>query len=200
MEHFYQNLGEDWFTYQQFYSKMVSYFLDGSHFVEVGSWKGRSAAYMAVEILNSKKNIKFDCVDTWQGSEEHTNPNSSSFNSEIIRNPNWLYEEFSKNIRPVEKIINPKRKNSIDASGDYEDRSLDFVFIDADHTYSSVKQDIACWFPKVKIGGFIAGHDYNSFKVWPGVCQAVDEFLKLPFLAQNEKSFFDDQLVWCLRK
>jgi len=200
MEHFYQNLGEDWFTYSNFYSKMVSHFVDGSHFVEVGSWKGRSSAFMAVEILNSKKKIRFDCVDTWQGSDEHTNPNSPWFNQEIVSNPNWLYEEFLRNVRPVQKNINPVRKSSLLASSDYEDRSLDFVFIDADHTYESVKEDISSWFPKVKVGGFIGRHDYNSKKTWPGVCQAVDEFLKLPFLSNNSVSFYDDQLVWCLRK
>lgn len=200
MEHFYQNLGEDWFTYPKFYSRMVSHFTDDCHFVEVGSWKGRSSAYMAVEIYNSKKRIKFDCIDTWNGSSEHTDPNSPWFNPEIVQNPNWLYEEFLRNVRPVQNIINPVRKTSSDASADYDDRSLDFVFIDADHTYQSVKEDIACWFPKVKIGGFIAGHDYNLAKIWPGVCSAVDEFLKLPFLVNNQVYLYDDQLVWCLRK
>ena len=60
MEHFYQNIGEDWMDYQSLYSEMVNHFTDNSHFVEIGSWKGRSASYMAVEIFNSRKNIKFD--------------------------------------------------------------------------------------------------------------------------------------------
>lgn len=64
MEHFYQNIGEDWFTYPNLYKEMVEKSSNGSLFVEVGSWKGRSASFMAVEILNSKKDIKFDCVDT----------------------------------------------------------------------------------------------------------------------------------------
>jgi hypothetical protein len=79
MEHFYKNIGEDWMDFQELYSEMVNYFPDNSHFVEVGSWKGRSASYMAVEILNSKKRIKFDCVDTWLGSVEHTDPYSPFF-------------------------------------------------------------------------------------------------------------------------
>jgi predicted alpha/beta hydrolase family esterase len=52
---------------------------------------------------------------------------------------------------------------------------LDFVFIDADHKYESVKADIAAWLPKVRPGGHIAGHDYHSD--WPGVQKAVDEVL-----------------------
>ena len=63
---------------------MVNHFTDNSHFVEIGSWKGRSASYMAVEIFNSRKNIKFDCVDTWCGSVEHLDPNSFYFHQELI--------------------------------------------------------------------------------------------------------------------
>ncbi len=63
MKHFYQQVGnENWFDYPGLYESMVNHFPDRSHFVEVGSWKGRSAAYMGVEILNSNKCIQFDCV------------------------------------------------------------------------------------------------------------------------------------------
>ena len=60
-----------------------------------------------------------------------------------------------------------------DAAGMVVDGSLDFVFIDADHSYASVVTDIALWLPKVKVGGWIGGHDYNP--KWPGVVRAVDE-------------------------
>ena len=44
MEHFYKNINsENWFGYEDLYSSMVSKFGDGSHFVEVGVWKGTSA-------------------------------------------------------------------------------------------------------------------------------------------------------------
>ena len=72
MEHFHHTVGkENWFDYKKLYQSMVNHFPDNSHFVEVGSWKGRSAAFMGVEILNQGKCIQFDCVDTWLGSEEH---------------------------------------------------------------------------------------------------------------------------------
>ena len=50
---------------------MFDKFTGPAHFVEVGSYKGRSTSFMAVEIANSGKQIKFDCVDTWEGSPEH---------------------------------------------------------------------------------------------------------------------------------
>lgn len=167
MEHFYHQdkFGEDWFSYPRLYSEVVSNLTDNSHIVEVGSWKGKSAAFMAVEIINSGKKIKFDCVDNWLGSPEHQG------NQEVI--DNTLYNIFISNIEPVRDYINIVRSDSVAASKLYEDKSLDFVFIDADHTYESVKADIESWLPKIKNGGTIAGHDYNS--AWPGVDRAVNE-------------------------
>ena len=54
---------------------------------------------------------------------------------------------------------------------------LDFVFIDGNHQYDDVKQDIEDWAPKVRKGGILSGHDYYNFKSGRGgVVQAVDEF------------------------
>lgn len=60
-----------------------------------------------------------------------------------------------------------------EAAAHVADGSLDFVFIDADHRYESVNEDIAHWAPKVRKGGWVGGHDYNE--KWPGVVRAVDE-------------------------
>ena len=166
MEHFYHNLGENWFTYPNLYSQMVSDFPNNSHFVEVGVWKGMSAAYMAVEIINSGKNIKFDCIDNWEYVE--------GLQEDIPKNLyDNLYEIFTNNISPVKHIINPIKEISWEGAKHYEDKSLDFVFIDAAHDYECVKKDINAWYPKIKPMGIIAGHDYT----WgPTVRQAVDEF------------------------
>jgi len=165
MEHYYQNIGENWFTYPTLYSNMVRRFESGSRFVEVGSWKGRSACFMGVEIHNSGKSIKLDTVDTWLGSEEH-------IGYEIL-NEDALYREFISNIQPIKHIINPIRMTSIEASKLYEDESLEFVFIDASHKYEDVMDDLKAWYPKVKKGGIFAGHDYPT---WEGVTRAVNEF------------------------
>lgn len=52
--------------------------------------------------------------------------------------------------------------------------SLDFVYIDGDHSYEAVKKDLEAWYPKVKSGGMFCGHDYN----YPDVERAVQEFAK----------------------
>lgn len=159
MNHIYQNI-QGWFSYPVFYSNLVSQAKDGYHFVEVGTWKGCSAVYMAVEIINSKKQIKFDCVDTWTGSEEHTDPQSDHYES-LLLDKDGLYNLFISNIEPVNHVIKPVRKASMEALDLYENGSLDCVFIDAAHDYKNVCKDIQGWLPKIKPGGILSGHDWN---------------------------------------
>jgi len=52
---------------------------------------------------------------------------------------------------------------------------LDFVYIDANHRYAPLLQDIYCWYPKIRIGGVLCGHDYH---IQP-VKEAVEEFRKM---------------------
>lgn len=179
MEHFYKNLGEEWFTYPELYTYIVNKFPTNSHFVEVGTWKGMSAACMAVEIINSGKNIKFDCVDTWDFVPSQTEIPSHMFDN--------LYEVFLKNIEPVKHQINPVKALSWDGAAFYKDNSLDFVFIDAAHDYESVKKDINAWYPKVKKEGIIGGHDYT----WcDDVRRAVNEFFKNKTIYESEGCWF----------
>lgn len=182
VEHFYQNenFGENWFTYPNLYSSMVNKFPSGSNFVEVGSWKGKSAAYMCVEIINSKKNINFYCVDTWLGSEEHQN------NKDL----NDLYNIFLANLKPVKDYYFPIRQPSIIASKQFKDKSLDFVFLDAAHDYDNVVQDILAWLPKIKDGGVLAGHDYYpNNPEYCGVYDAVNSIFDSKYIIYSENCF-----------
>jgi hypothetical protein len=170
--HFYDKI-DGWFNFENIYALVVRKFNDGSKFVEIGSWKGKSASYMGIEIKNSGKKIQFDCIDTWDGSEEHTNINSM-FYDPLTKIKDGLFDVFMKNIYPVSDYINPIRMTSVEASKLYEDESLDFIFIDAAHDYENVKKDILAWFPKLKKNGIIAGHDYTTHE---GVKLAVDDLL-----------------------
>jgi predicted O-methyltransferase YrrM len=172
MEHFYMNIkGEDWFTYPNLYKQIVDDCnnTDAFHLVEVGSWKGKSACFMAVEIINSNKNIQFDCIDCWLDLN--------------------IYEEFIENIKPVNSNINVIREYSNYASQYYDDCSLDFVFIDAHHVYDSVKEDINKWYPKLKMGGILAGHDFwkeNDSEYNSDVNRAVIDFFNNDFISTKE--------------
>lgn len=83
--------------------------------------------------------------------------------------------------------------HSIDAVKHFKDESLDFIYIDACHYYNYVKQDIEIWYPKIRKGGIISGHDYTNEVESGGVIKAVDEFIeknnKKLYLTEEENTF-----------
>lgn len=197
MNHYYYEI-PGWFVQENLFTQMVLSCNDENeyHFVEIGSWKGKSSIYMAVEILNNNKKIKFDCVDTWNGSEEHLDKNNDSYEP-LLEIPNGLYDEFLKNIEPVKSVINPIRMPSIEASKLYKDDSLDFIFIDGAHDYFNVKKDVEHWFPKVKVGGYITGDDY----AWPSVKEAVNEYFGIKNIITIKASAYNyAEQTWLVQK
>ena len=156
---------QGWFNFQSVYNEAVEKAKDGSVLVEIGSWKGKSSAYMAEIIKESGKDITFYCVDTWAGSEEHVNDPD-------IKN-GTLYEVFLNNMKPLEGFYKPMRLDSLKAAKTFKNKSLDFVFIDAAHDYENVINDINAWKPKVIKGGILSGHDIDH----PPLRKAVQELL-----------------------
>ena len=152
MEHFYHDI-PGWFDYASIYQRMVQLAPNTGHFVEVGSHQGCSAAFMAVEIANSGKQIRFDCIDPWTSVQFYLN------------SP----EVFHTHMLPAVGYYNAIQASSPAAAESYADASLDFVYIDADHRYAAVSADIKAWLPKIKAGGWLAGHDYRL-----GHCDGVD--------------------------
>ena len=192
MEHFYNSdiFEEGWFDYETLYTKMVNEFPTDSTFVEVGCWRGQSASYMCVEIANSDKSIDFYCVDHWL-------PFSDSDNDPTKH----LYETFLDNLQPVKKYFNALRLESVKAACLFEDESIDFVFIDASHDYNSVKSDIMAWYPKVKKGGVIAGHDYVVDSLEFEVDKVVNELFPNDFeLIQSTNPYVPHTYCFLKRK
>lgn len=178
MDHFYETI-EGWFNFSDVYQMAVDRYPSGAHFVEVGVWKGRSASFMAVEIINSNKNIRFDCVDNFMGSNEEAHIIDPDIQNGKLR------ETFITNMKPVEGHYNIVEMNSVDAAKTYQDTSLDFVFLDASHEIEAVMNDIKAWYPKIKIGGTLAGDDYH----WDTVSRAVNELLINKTLMTNDYSW-----------
>jgi hypothetical protein len=171
MEHYWHRLpGPMWFSGTKIYKSQVEKAFDGAVFLEIGAWKGRSAAFMAVEIINSGKSIEFYTIDHWLGSNErahHLDPDVMS---------GRLFDVFLKNIEPVQNHVRPLRGYSTDIAKTFPDRSLDFIYLDAGHTYEHVSADLAAWWPKLKPNGVIAGDDW----CWgDGVARAVTEFFEM---------------------
>jgi len=169
MEHFFQKV-EGWFNYPDMFSYAVQHAPQEGHFVEIGTWKGQSSAFLAVEIINSGKKIKLDCIDNFSGSVIEPGQMLDRDNQ-----AGRLYDVFINNMKPVEGHYTAIKGDSSETASLYADESLDFVFIDASHDYESIKKDISAWFPKVKIGGLFAGHDYAQ--PYPGIVRAVNGLL-----------------------
>ena len=159
-----------WFDFEKLYKAAVEQIepKEGTVFVEIGAWFGRSTCYMAECIRESGKNIKFDVVDTWEGTQ----------NSKHLTDPygGCVYDVFIDNMTTAGVIdyITPVKTTSHQAAERYDNETLDFVFIDGDHSYDIVRKDIELWLPKVKKAGTIAGHDYFNA---PDVRRAVHELL-----------------------
>lgn len=166
MDHFYMHCDSPkWFTSPGLYSQFVQQCPDGGTIVEVGCWKGMSSAYLTVEVINSGKQIKVYCVDTWLGNDE------IGVDADMAKGT--VYQKFLANMRPVEGRYTPLKMTSIQGSKLFEDNSIDIVFIDASHHYVDVRDDIIHWLPKVKLGGILSGHDIQL----PDVKRAVSELL-----------------------
>ena len=133
------------------------YLNDNSVMVEIGSFAGVSSELFA---LHCKE---LYCVDLWDPYWEITDKQRIEF-------AEFSFDKMSKNYENVYKV----KKNSVEASKDFKDGSLDLVYIDAAHDYYSVKEDILTWLPKIKKGGFIAGHDYR-YDPNIGVYEAVND-------------------------
>ena len=170
MDHIWQGdqFGEQWFTAQDVYCRMVANCRPDGKLVEVGCWKGRSTAFLCVEAYNKSKRIRVYAVDTWKGSHEHRNDPSVQGGT--------LYEQFLQNTLSVGHRLTSMQMTSHAASRWFNDQSLDAVFIDASHNYEDVGDDILAWRGKVRPGGILAGHDYCPS--WPGVQKAVNELIK----------------------
>lgn len=164
MKHFYEGI-QGWFNFRDVYDDAIRDAADGARFVEVGAWKGRSTAYLAVEIINSGKKISLHVVDHWRGSHERAHLSDP----EVINGT--LFRTFLRNLAPVADCIEIMRSDSAAAADSFEDGSVDFLCLDGAHDYDSVKRDLTAWLPKMKPAGTIAGDDWN----WSGVRRAVNE-------------------------
>jgi len=91
------------------------------------------------------------------------------------------------------------REYSHEAVKRFKDNTLDFVYIDANHEFESVIEDMEIWFPKLKLGGILSGHDYVERK-GQNVIGAVDSFCKLYDIKDLFIFTGDRSPSWMLKK
>jgi hypothetical protein len=143
-------------------------------FVEVGCKEGRTTGH----ILKTVPDSEVIAIDPWITQEANPNdPTKETYESWDFKK---IEDEFWANVGEHKERCEFMRCTSREAAsflGHAKDNTLDLVFIDALHDYESVMQDISLWWPKVRKGGVLAGHDFNH--KWPGVERAVADHFNL---------------------
>lgn len=122
----------------------------------IGAEVGVAAGNFSSVLCAENPNLKLYCIDAWT--------TYSGYKDYRDQNQLDLFYEQTKN-RLSEKNVEIIRDWSLNAVKSFNDESLDFVFIDGNHDFQNVTNDIAEWSKKVRRGGIIAGHDYfDSYK------------------------------------
>jgi predicted O-methyltransferase YrrM len=160
---------------------------------EVGTFVGATSIY-AVQLVKQKHG-KYIAIDHFFGSDmpdkgKHTPHSIHTFQG------NSFLNVFKENIKSVEcdDITTIYNMTSLEAANEIENESLDICFIDACHKYSSVKNDILAYLPKVKKGGILCGHDFEKGS-HVLVDQIQPEELESDYIHKFVKSFIVSELV-----
>ena len=149
---------------------------------EVGAAWGRTSKYL----LGRFPQLSMHLVDTWRRHEPDSRYVKSGdampamvdlYLDAMLLEIEQLQEQYTSRARV-------HHTTSLEAAGSLDDDSLDFAFIDADHSYAAVTEDCRAWWPKVRAGGMLVGHDYvrlenllPSHPAWTeGLIFAWDEF------------------------
>jgi predicted O-methyltransferase YrrM len=145
---------------------------------ELGVWYGQTF----FEMLHRCPDLNMTGVDDWRECRY-----AASHHQDQAVNKRTVYALLP----PYANRATIIEKTTTEAARQVKDGSLDFVFIDADHDYGAVVCDIAAWIPKIRRGGFLAGHDYD----WESVRCAVHDFL--PDASVHEAG---SDILWAWRR
>jgi predicted O-methyltransferase YrrM len=158
--------------------------------IEVGSWKGASAVFMARIARSLGLDCRILCIDTWLGgSLTYTH---LEFQDQLLpvggRLP--LLEQFLTNVRDFPEITAmPSTTGDAAAALRRAGVQADLVYIDAGHEERAVRDDLESYWPLVRPGGILFGDDYSA-AAWPGVAIAANRFAQeigCPIQDRDEK-------------
>jgi len=157
------NLPNDQYRMLRGLVDMLAFIPHNGTMAEIGCYSGDSA------VVWCSKAATLYCIDPWSWTPEyHAVPCEqveAAFDVKVL------------NRFPAVAV--KWKMTSAEAAAKMADGSLDAVYIDGRHEYEYVAHDLRLWVPKVKIGGWVMGHDYTN-PITPGVKRAVDEFFGAP--------------------
>lgn len=167
-----------WFQWSTAQEEAAERFPEGSRFVEVGNYLGRSLCSLGEVVKLSGKTFTIIGVDSCRGSGAEGREGKDYHGAAVAQGGGTIAGTLHKNVidcgygGSISLIV----ADSVAASAIFPDQSIDWVHLDARHDYESVKADISAWLPKVRDGGWLSGDDYSEIK-WPDVVRAVNELL-----------------------
>ena len=165
------------FDYKNFYSYIVNN-TEYKTCAEIGVWRGHSISFLVRNILKRTNDIKIYAVDLWDLLGTANTPYEIKDGPVNDMEDNNIYDIYNSILEyyNIRKYIIDIKKDSILAANNFRNNYFDFVFLDANHNYENIKQDILAWNNKIRKGGMLAGHDYNQPSC--GVKRAVDEIFQ----------------------
>lgn len=174
------------------YKSAIAEAVDGDIFVELGVFAGKSLGMLATFAKQADKRLHIVGVDLWEAADSITRSNNEGKNPyEPVSKADcesWLWKA---GVRDKVTLV---ACDTAAAARQFMDGTVSLVFIDADHSFEGVKRDILAWWPKVRAGGIIAGHDFSH--EYAGVMQAVGE--AFPEYVHHEGG--DTGICWVVRK
>jgi cephalosporin hydroxylase len=187
----YKTVPSEWSDFFPLYDEAVATAPRGSILIEVGSFWGKSAVYLAEAAKLADKDLRVYSIDIWAANASN---NPGMFDPEhgakghiepVIhaQHHDSLFETFAYFIEQTTPRLSPDplrimRMDSLEAAELFrcvyaQERGIHFLFLDDDHEYAHLKRELEAWEPLMSKGGIIAGHDVTE--EFHGVEQAVRE-------------------------
>lgn len=152
---------EGWFNFAPVYDRIANAITDDDIFVEVGVWHGQSLIYFAGKCRELGKSPRIIGVDNFAGEQsEHYEGKPLGNDARATLDRNLV--EFG-----VSEMVEIIQADSVKAAKGFKRGEIFACFIDSSHLAEDVYADVKAWGCKVKLGGFLGGHD------WPAVEDAV---------------------------
>lgn len=186
----YKEIPSLWTDFYPIYDEAVATAPPGSILIEIGSMWGKSACYLAEAAKLADKQLKVYCIDPW-GARPENNP--GMFDPEHgakghiepqvhAEHHNSLFETFAYFVERTRLSPDPlrvMRMESLEAAEFFKGipngaDNIHFCFLDDDHSYDYVIQELRVWTPLIRTGGIIAGHDFTE--EFSGVIKATGEY------------------------
>jgi predicted O-methyltransferase YrrM len=184
----YKDIPSEWSDFFAIYDEAVRTAPPGSRLIEVGSFWGKSACYLAEAAKLADKQLAVYAVDPW-GARPSNNPGmfdpahgAKGHIEPVIHaeHHNSCFETFAYFVERAGLSPDPlrvMRMESLEAAQLFRGMMpLHFVFLDGDHNYEYVIRELRAWTPLLGPGGFIAGHDWTD--EFHGVKEAVTEYIE----------------------